>query len=255
MRHNVRDYLLHEQQGVNQSVMSANGDSYMGADGFKDDLFFTDDLNQENFFMRADGGAGAQPAQVQSQDMPTSLPMILQISNASAATVSNFNLWNAVTYIGQSTLFTNGNFLQSGITVSSALPTANVTYQNLLANTISSPFTVGGTYMSSISGTATQVNQPIGVNTFSGTGNSAGKILTFPLSPNQYQSSVFINRTPYRVDGQTYLTLTILPSVIFQIWFYVSYDVNLSRALGDNSVGRNYKAPNITQPSVAVIAR
>lgn len=250
MRGNVRDYLLREQHNVNQTQMGANG--YLGADGFKDDLFFTDDLNQENFFHRADGGGAAA---VQDQNMPTSLPMILQISNASAATVSNFNIWNAANYVGQSSLFTNGNFLQSGITVSSALPTSQVTYQNLLANAISSPFTVGGTYMSSLSGSATQVNQPIGVNTYSGTGNSAGKILTFPLSPNQYQSSVFINRTPYRIDGQTYLTLTILPSVVFQIWFYVSFDVALSRALGDNSVGRSYSAPKIAQPSVAVIAR
>lgn len=252
MRNAVKQYLLNEQRNVQQNVMSANG-GYMGADGFKDDLFFTDDMNQENFYRQADGGNAPGVA---AQDMPTSLPIQLQISNASAATVSNFNIFNAVNLIGQSSLFSNGNFTQSGVTVSSALPTANVTYQNILGNLISSPMTVGGTYLVSISGSAVQVNQSIGVNTYSNTGNSAGKILSFPLSPNQFQTSTFINRTPYRIDGQTYLTLTILPSVVFQIWFYASYDISLARGLNQSGdVGRQYNAPKITQPSVAVLAK
>lgn len=243
MRNHVSQYLKQAQHNVNQSVM--------GADGFKDDLFFTDDLNQENFYRQADGASAAA-----AQDMPTSLPLILQISNASAAVVSNFNIFNAVNLIGQSSLFSSGNFTQSGVTVSSALPTTNVTYQNILANIISSPMTIGGTYLVSLSGSATQVNQPIGVNTYSATGNSAGKILTFPLSPNQYQATTFINRTPYRIDGQTYLTLTILASVVFQIWLYPSYDISLSRGLNQSgNVGREYNAPKIAQPTVAVLAK
>lgn len=252
MRSSVKQYLLNEQRNVNQRVMSANG-GYMGADGFKDDLFFTDDINQDNFYKQADGGNA--PA-VAGQDMPTSLPIQLQLSNASAATVQNFNIFNAANFAGQSSLFTNGNFVQSGVTVSSALPTTNVTYQNILQNLVSSPMTVGGTYLVSVSGSAIQVNQSIGVNTYSNTGNSAGKILSFPLSPNQFQTTTFINRTPYRIDAQTYLTLTILPSVVFQIWFYVSYDISLARGLNQSGdVGRSYNAPKITQPSIAVLAK
>lgn len=253
MRNHISNYLKQAEHNVNQRVMSANGDGgFLGADGFKDDLFFTDDLNQENFYRQADGaGAG-----VAGGDMPTALPIILQISNASAAVVSNFNIFNAANVVGQSSLFTNGNYTASGVTVSSALPTTNVTYQNILANLISAPMTIGGTYLLSLSGSATQVNQPVGVNTYSNTGNSAGKILTFPLSPNQYQTSVFINRTPYRIDSQTYLTLTILASVVFQIWLYPSLDISLARGLNSNgNVSREYSAPKITQPSVAIMAR
>lgn len=249
MRGHIEQYLRQAQHNNNQHVMSADG--YLGADGFKDDLFFTDDMNQENFYRQADGGAAPG---VSGQDMPTALPIILQISNASAAVVSNFNIFNATNLIGQSSLFSNGNYTASGVTVSSALPTANVTYQNILGNLLSSPMTIGGTYLSSLAGAANQVNQAIGVNTYSNTGNSAGKILTFPLSPQQFQTTAFINRTPYRIDGQTYMTLTILASVVFQIWLYPSYDISLARGLNQSgNVGREYNAPKIAQPTIAIM--
>lgn len=244
MRKNINNYLAQAQSEANQNVMSADGSRRggrsFGADGFLDkNLYFTNDINPGEFYGADAGGAAAQAA------APLSQPYILQISNASAAAVNNFNIWGSNIYLGNT--FSGGNLTINGVTISaSPMNNSNITYYSMLQQAQNSPFTVGKTYLASLAGAATQVFQPISVYTQDSNGNTATKLLTSPLSPNQFQSAVYENNFPYRIDGNTLITMTILASAVFQIYFYPSYTVNLARPLGDQPVGRGYTAPQIS---------
>jgi len=251
MRKHLLNYLSDAHRDANQAIMSANGERKFNADGFLDQAHnFTDPNDPANFFMRADGAA-AQPVAAQE-----SQPYIITVSNASATQINGFNIWGAATYIGGSNSIAGaswsaGSLTISGVTLTSAI--SNMTYFEMLQQSNTSPFTVGRTYLASVSGSASQVIQPLSINTKDSNGNFAGKVLPSPLSPNQYQPGVYENRMPYRIDGLTTVGISILASAVFQIYFYPSFTVNLARTLGEQNLGRSFAAPSIGTPQVAVL--
>ncbi len=232
------------RQYMNNARNFAN-ENYLNADGFIDDdtSYFT---GSEDFF-NADG----LPMPQAQASVPTSQPYIVTVSNASASSVSNFDVLGAYQYL-QNTGFSNGNLTISGVTISSGI--SNVTYQQFLYQSMNSPFSVGLTYVQSISGSQSQITQPMTLNTQDANGNQALKTLVITIDPYQQQTGVVAVKQLYRIDGYTKLTIaTVLPSVVFQIQFYPADNINLARGLSGRAASRQFGNPKIVKDSVAVI--
>ena len=244
-----------------QNARNFANENYLNADGFIDD-----DTNYfaggEDFF-NADGMPMAQPQAMASA--PTSQPYIITISNASATSVSNFDVLGAYFYINGNSMpstptgvvsFSSGSMVVTGtgfnINVSSGI--ANVTYQQLLYQSMNSPFSVGMTYIQSTAGSQSQITQAINLTTQDANGNQAVKAIIVTIDPYQQQTGVVAVKQLYRIDGYTKLTFsTILPSVVFQVQFYPADNINLARGLAGRPASRQFGKPNIVKSSVAVV--
>lgn len=222
-------------------------ENYLNADGFidQDTNFFA---GTADTFFNADGmPMAASPA----ASVPTSQPYIITVSNASATTVSNFDVLGAYQYL-QSTGFSNGSLTISGITISSGI--SNVTYQQFLYQSMNSPFSVGMTYVQSISGSSAQITQPMTLNTQDANGNQALKTIVVTIDPYQQQTGVVAVKQLYRIDGYTKLTISsVLPSVVFQIQFYPADNINIARGLAGRSASAQFGTPNIIKSNTVVL--
>jgi hypothetical protein len=200
----------------------AGGDQFFDADG--------------------DGAAAPQAGGVPSMGaMRTSQPYIITISNASATSVSNFDVLGAYQYLGTGT-FSSGSLVSGQLTVSSAI--SNVTYQEFLYQSMNSPFAVGLTYIESVSGSSTQVSQTLTLNTRDANGNQALKTLVPTIDPYQQQSGIVALNQLYDIDGFTKITIsTILPSVVFRMHFYPRANLNVARGLRGNQVAADFGSP------------
>ncbi|NBX26661.1 MAG: hypothetical protein EBR55_00185 [Chitinophagia bacterium] len=227
-------------QEANFSAM----ERWNNADGFiDDDLQFTANEN----YMGADAqGMGYSPA-------PTSQPYIITVSNASATSVSNFDVLGAYQYLQTSAgTFTNGSLTISNCVISSAI--SNITYQEFLYQSMNSPFSVGLTYIEVITGTNSQVSQTMTLNTRDANGNQALKTLVPTIDPYQQQTNIVAMKQNYRIDGFTKLTIaTVLASTVFRLHFYPADNINIARGLAGRPVSRQFGSPNIVRSSVAVI--
>jgi hypothetical protein len=225
-----------------QNARNFANESYLNADGFIDnDMQFT---GTGDDFFNADGMPMAQTAST-----PTSQPYVINLVNASASAVSNFDVLGAYQYL-QNTGFANGSLTISGITISSGI--ANVTYQQFLYQTMNSPFSVGLTYIQSA--TTGQLTQPLTLNTQDANGNQALKAIIVTIDPYQQQTSVVAVKQLYRIDGYTKLTISsVLASAVVQFQFYPSDNINLARGLAGRPASRQFGNPNIVKSSVAVI--
>jgi hypothetical protein len=245
-----------------QNARNFANETYLNADGFIDDdtNYFT---GNEDFFS-ADGMPMASMPQA---SVPTSQPYIITVSNASATTVSNFDVLGAYTYLGgalmttaspaaTSSTFTSGSLVIGSstysVTISSGI--SNVTYQQFLYQSMNSPFSVGMTYIQSLGGSSAQITQPITLNTQDANGNQALKSLIITIDPYQQQTSVVAVKQLYRIDGYTKLTIsTLLPNAVVQFQFYPADNINLARGLSGRPATRNFGKPAIVKDSVAVI--
>jgi hypothetical protein len=231
-----------------QNARNFANENYLNADGFIDDdtSYFT---ASEDFF-NADG---MPMASAPMASVPTSQPYIITVSNASASTVSNFDVLGAYQYLQTSLgTFTNGSLTISGVTISSGI--SNVTYQQFLYQSMNSPFSVGMTYVQSIAGSSAQITQPMTLNTQDANGNQALKTIVVTIDPYQQQTGVVAVKQLYRIDGYTKLTISsVLPSVVFQIQFYPADNINIARGLSGRPASRQFGNPKIVKDSVAVI--
>jgi len=237
----IRQYMENARNFANEN--------YLNADGFvdSDTTYFTgDDYFVENTFNSADG----MPMN-QAPAAPTSQPYIITVSNASATAVSNFDVLGAYQYIGNVTQAT-GNVTISGITISSGI--SNVTYGQFLYQSMNSPFSVGLTYIQSVTNTS-QITQPITLNTQDANGNQALKAIIVTIDPYQQQSGVVAVRQMYRIDGYTKLTFSqVLASAVFQVQFYPSDNINIARGLSGQQANRQYRKPQIVKsPATAIV--
>ena len=224
----IKKYLETARNFANENYMNAIGfDYFAGGDQFFD----------------ADGGDVApQAGGVPSMGaMRTSQPYIITISNASATSTSNFDILGAYQYLGTGT-FSSGSLVSGNITVASAI--SNVTYQEFLYQSMNSPFSVGLTYVESISGSSTQVSQTLTLNTRDANGNQALKTLVPTIDPYQQQSGIVALNQLYDIDGFTKITIaTILPSVVFRVHFYPRANLNIARGLRGNQVASDFGSP------------
>ena len=224
-------------QNANRSV----NEQFVGVDGFiDDDMYFAGDMN--NWWAGADA-AEAAPAAAPS--VMRSQPYIITVSNASNAAVT-IDVFGAYIYLNNAG-FSGGSLTVSNVTITSNL--SNVTYYNLLNQSSFSPFTIGSTLISSVNGTASQVLQPITLNTQDANGNSAVRILTPVVDPYQNQSGIVDLKQPFRIDGFTRLTFQIFASSSVQFQFYPSDTINVARGLGGSPVSKQYGSPKIIRPA------
>lgn len=223
-----------------QSARNFANEKYLNIEGFSD-------FANENDFYSADDA----PPAVSMGQMRTSQPYIIQISNASATVTSNLDVLGAYQYINNSG-FSSGTLTITNCVISSAI--SNVTYQQFLYQSMNSPFSVGLTYIESISGSSTQVTQTITLNTTDANGNQALKTLIPVLDPYQQQSGIIALNQLYDIDGFTKLTISsVLASVVFRLHFYPKSNLNVARGLRGNAVAASYANPRIVKDQVKII--
>ena len=219
----IRKYLADAQRSANEG--------FANADGFFDgDLSFT---ANENYF-GADGGSMGAPS------APTSQPYIIQVTNTGSQ-VSNFDVLGSFEYIN-ATGWSNGSYTSGAVTVSSAIPT--VTYQQMLWQFQSVPFSVGLTYIQSA--TANQLLETLSINTKDANGNIAQKALIPTLDPYQQITTVLAMKYAYRIDGYTKIIIAnVLASTTVKIYLYPSDNINMARGLSGQNVARDFASPGI----------
>jgi len=233
----IRQYMENARNFANEN--------YLNADGFIDDD--TNYFSGGEDFFSADGLPMNQSAQV-----PTSQPYIITVSNASATSVANFDVLGAYQYVNQVN-GTTGNITISGVTISSGI--ANVTYGQLLYQSMNSPFSVGLTYIQAINNNS-QITQPMTLNTQDANGNQALKTIVVTIDPYQQQSGVVAVKQVFRIDGYTKLTFSsILGSAVFQVQFYPADNINLSRGLAGKPASKQFGKPNIIKPTAQVVVK
>lgn len=222
---NVRRYL----SNARQSAM----ESFSNADGFIDqDLSFTGDD-----FFRADGGMSM------GGDIQTSQPYIINVTSASGSSVANFDVLGSYQYINNAGFQSSGDLVIGSVTISSGIP--NITYQEMLYQFMNNPYSVGLTYIQSA--TANQVLQTLAVNTRDANGNLAQKTLVPTIDPYQQQTTIIAMKYAYRIDGFTKITIAqVLANATVSLYFYPADNINLARALGGQSVSRQFGTPPVT---------
>ena len=88
---------------------------------------------------------------------------------------------------------------------------------------------------------------PSVLNTRDANGNVAQKSLIPIIDPYQQQTNVVALKTPFRIDGFTKLIIqSVSANSTSKFYFYPADNINLSRALGGNSVSRQFGTPPVT---------
>lgn len=220
---NVRKYLANAQRNAMES--------FSNADGFIDqDLSFTG----EDFF-NAEGMGGG--------NVQTSQPYIVTVTSTSGSAVSNFEILGSYQYINNTGFTTGGDLVIGSITISSGI--SDVTYQEMLYQFMNNPYSVGLTYLQSA--TANQVLETLSVNTRDANGNLAQKTLVPTIDPYQQQTTIIAMKYAYRIDGFTKIIIRqVLANATVKLYFYPADNINLARALGGNSVSRQFGTPPVT---------
>lgn len=229
-----------DNSSVNKYLSEAlNGahENFASADGFFDEAMqFT---GREDFF-------NATGSQVSSGPAPTSQPYIIVITNTAGA-YANLSILGSFLYSGPNTatwtagsqVVTNG---AGTITISSGIP--GITYQQMLYQFMTNPFSVGLTYFQST--TAGQVLETISVNTRDANGNLAQKTFVPTIDPYQQQTDITVMKYGYRIDGYTQLIInSILASATVRLYLYPSDNINLARGLSGQQVSSQFKSPGI----------
>lgn len=220
---NVRRYLANAQNNAMES--------FSNADGFIDnDLSFTGD----DFFNAGGMGGG---------NVQTSQPYILDITSTSGSAVQNFEVLGSYQYINNAGFQANGDLVIGSVTISSGI--SDVNYREMLYQFMNNPYSVGLTYIQSA--TANQVLETLSVNTKDANGNLAQKTLVPTIDPYQQQTTIIAMKYAYRIDGFTKIIIRqILANATVKLYFYPADNINLARALGGQSVSRQFGTPPVT---------
>ena len=220
---NVRKYLANAQNSAMES--------FSNADGFIDnDLSFTGDD-----FFNAEGMGGG--------NVQTSQPYIVNVVSTSGSAVPNFEILGSYQYINNAGFTAGGDLVIGSITISSGI--SDVNYREMLYQFMNNPYSVGLTYLQSA--TANQVLETISVNTRDANGNLAQKTLVPTIDPYQQQTTIIAMKYAYRIDGFTKLVIRqVLANSTVKLYFYPADNINLARALGGNSVSRQFGTPPVT---------
>jgi hypothetical protein len=219
---NVRKYLANAQRNAMES--------FSNADGFIDqDLSFTGDD-----FFNAEGMSGG---------VQTSQPYIVNVTSTSGSAVANFEILGSYQYINNAGFTAGGDLVIGSITISSGI--SDVTYREMLYQFMNNPYSVGLTYLQSA--TANQVLETLSINTRDANGNQAQKTLVPTIDPYQQQTTIIAMKYAYRIDGFTKIIIRqVLANATVKLYFYPADNINLARALGGNSVSRQFGTPPVT---------
>lgn len=220
---NVRKYLANAQRNAMES--------FSNADGFIDnDLSFTGDD-----FFNAEGMGGG--------NVQTSQPYIVTVTSTSGSAVPNFEILGSYQYINNAGFTAGGDLVIGSITISSGI--SDVTYREMLYQFMNNPYSVGLTYLQSA--TANQVLETLSINTRDANGNQAQKTLVPTIDPYQQQTTIIAMKYAYRIDGFTKVIIRqVLANATVKLYFYPADNINLARALGGNSVSKQFGTPPVT---------
>jgi hypothetical protein len=229
----VRNYLAKAQRSAMEN--------FSNADGFIDgDLSFTGDD-----FFNAGGNSMGQSAQ-------TSQPYIIDITSTSGSAVTNFEVLGSYQYINNAGFTAGGNLVIGSITISSGI--SDISYREMLYQFMNNPYSVGLTYIQSA--TANQVLETLSVNTKDANGNLAQKTLVPTIDPYQQQTTIIAMKYAYRIDGFTKIIIRqVLANATVKLYFYPADNINLARALGGQSVSRQFGTPPVTNGQTIRIAQ
>lgn len=203
---------------------------------------------QQPAFYNQTGGAPAAP----SQEVKPSLPYSIIVSSASGASVQNFDIFGASEYLNNPnvTFDANGNLVNGSVTIISN--TTNITYRDLLYQSITANFSVGEVYIQS--DTTAQITQPYTIFTKDGSGVRIQVPIKPKKDPYQNQNDVLINNTVFRMDAMTKITFSqILPNAVIYIDLYPQDNVDQGRLLSGQNPTRFYGNPNNIRSSIAVV--
>jgi len=229
----VRNYLARAQRSAMEN--------FSNADGFIDgDLSFTGDD-----FFNAGGNSMGQSAQ-------TSQPYIIDITSTSGSAVSSFEVLGSYQYINNAGFTAGGNLVIGSVTISSGI--TDINYREMLYQFMNNPYSVGLTYIQSA--TANQVLETLSVNTKDANGNLAQKTLVPTIDPYQQQTTIIAMKYAYRIDGFTKIIIRqILANATVKLYFYPADNINLARALGGQSVSKQFGSPSVTNGQTIRIAQ
>jgi hypothetical protein len=221
----VRNYLARAQRSAMEN--------FSNADGFiDDDLSFSGD----DFF-------NAVGNQQMGQSVQTSQPYIIDVTSTSGSAVQNFEVLGSYQYINNAGFTAGGNLTIGSITISSGI--SDISYREMLYQFMNNPYSVGLTYIQSA--TANQVLETLSVNTKDANGNLAQKTLVPTIDPYQQQTTIIAMKYAYRIDGFTKIIIRqVLANATVKLYFYPADNINLARALGGQSVSRQFGTPPVT---------
>ncbi len=223
----VTDYLNRTQGRNNAHQMNFSGDSR-----------FSNYTGNNGRTFNATGPAMA-PAAAAPMVTP-SHPYAITISNSSGSTVTNFALFGGNSAI-YATGWSGGSYTNGSITVTGLY----TSYQNLVSQSQTQPFTIGSTYVTAITNNA-QIQQGITVTTTDASGRTAGIPIQFLKDPYQNQTDTLVNNQPYTIDGTTTIAVSqILPNAVFTMYFWPANNLNPASVLNGNNMQLNYQAPGL----------
>jgi hypothetical protein len=205
-------------------------------------LNFVDDRSR-NFVSQPGLNATGDSAAAPASSAKKSQPYALTISSASGSAVQNFDILGAYEYISNGGFTAAGSLVLGSVTISSAIP--NVSYRELLYQSMNNPFTVGLTYITCTNVPA-QVDEVFTIQTK----DANGTMVHIPIVPSKdpYQNLANINivEQEYRIDGSTKLTFAnVQPNAVVTVRFFPSDNTNQARALAGTATTRAYASPGI----------
>lgn len=233
---NVKRYL--------QNARNNAAANYANADGQFDDVT----AFGGNRFASANGNSAMASGMAPSA--PTSQPYVINVTSTSGSAVSNFDILGSNQYLGKSANWTNGNYVDGSVTISSGTP--GVTYQEMLYQFQQQPFAVGLTYYQSA--TANQVLQTLQIVTKDANGNEAKRPIVPTIDPYQYQNGIVPIKQAYNVDGFTKITIaSVLATASITFQFYPADKINVANGLSRSSVAKSYSDPGIVKAQEIVL--
>lgn len=231
---NVNKYLADARKSSNQKFANADGrmdeGTSSGANAFRN----------MSGYASADGGQ-----QVGRNSAPTAQPYVVNVTSTSGAAVQDFAILGANTYLyGGVGTWVNGSLVIGSITISSGTP--GVTYQQMLSQFQSQPFTCGLTYYRSA--TTNQVDQTLQVVYGDANGNESKMPIVPTIDPYQQQSNVIVLNNLFNVDGWTSLKIaSVLANATITFQFYPADKLNLARGLENKSIAASFSNPGIVK--------
>ena len=194
--------------------------------------------------------ASATGAAPQNQMIPTSQPYILNLSNTSAGAIATFDLFGANTYLyGGYGTFTAGSWSYQNVSVSSGI--ANTTYQALLSQSTTKPFSIGQTRIVLTGGSASILTQPISFTVLNQDGTTFSTPLIFQLNSFQQITTQIDNYNSYSIDANSKLTLTNVPANTgFQMLFFPTATLDITASLAGGTVAQSFGNPRLNQQTV-----
>lgn len=208
---------------------------------------YTNFIQQPAFYNQTGAAAPAM-----TQDVKPSLPYSIIVSSASGAAVQNFDIFGASEYLNNPTynFDANGSLVIGSVTISANTP--NVTYRDILYQSITANFSVGEVYLQS--DTTAQITQPYTIFTKDATGVRIQVPIKPKKDPYQNQNDVLINNTVFRMDVMTKIQFSqILPNAVIYVDLYPQDNVDQGRLLSGQNPTRFFGSPRNIRESIAVV--